>query len=88
MSEREAAAVKAALRAVDEALSMAVSLDYEARQHPLRLVEVTRRLFVETVIEPLREATLLRAALAEADSAAPAEPVMSVAMSDADEGQA
>jgi hypothetical protein len=85
MSEREAAAVKAALRAVDEALSMAVSLDYEARQHPLRLVEVTRRLFVETVIEPLREA---RAALAEADSAAPAERVMSVAMSDADEGPA
>jgi hypothetical protein len=85
MSEREAAAVKAALRAVDEALSMAVSLDYEARQHPLRLVEVTRRLFVETVIEPLREA---RAALAEADSAAPAKPVMSVAMSDADEGPA
>jgi hypothetical protein len=85
MSEREAAAVKAALRAVDEALSMAVSLDYEARQHPLRLVEVTRRLFVETVIEPLREA---RAALAEADSAAPAERVMSVAMSDAGEGPA
>jgi hypothetical protein len=85
MSEREAAAVKAALRAVDEALSMAVSLDYEARQHPLRLVEVTRRLFVETVIEPLREA---RAALAEADSAAPEKPVMSVAMSDPDEDQA
>jgi hypothetical protein len=30
----------------------------------------------------------LRTALADADSAAPAEPVMSVAMSDADEGPA
>jgi hypothetical protein len=33
-------------------------------------------------------AALLRAALAEADSAASAEPVMSVPMSDADEGPA